>query len=61
MLARVYQFDMGLIEDVDGIRTASSVAAQSADVRAALQDLIARIDALDTRLSDRENILRGIK
>jgi hypothetical protein len=61
MLARVYQFDMGLIDDVDGIRTASSVAAQSADVRAALQDLIARVDALDTRLSDRENILRGIK
>jgi hypothetical protein len=61
VLARVYQFDMGLIEDVDGVRAAASAAAQSADSRSALQDLIGRIDALDARLSERVDVLRGIK
>jgi hypothetical protein len=61
VLARVYQFDMGLIEDVDGVRAAASAAAQSADSRSAVQDLIGRIDALDARLSERVDVLRGIK
>jgi len=61
VLAKVYQFDMGLIEDVDGVRAAAAAAAQAGDARAAVQDLIGRIDALDARLSDRENVLRGIK
>jgi hypothetical protein len=61
VLARVYQFDMGLIEDVDGVRAAASAAANSADSRSALQDLIGRIDALDARLSERVDVLRGIK
>jgi len=61
VLAKVYQFDMGLIEDVDGVRAAAAAAAQASDARAALQDLIGRIDALDARLSDRENVLRGVK
>jgi hypothetical protein len=61
VLAKVYQFDMGLIEDVDGVRTAAAAAAQAGDARAAVQDLIGRIDALDARLSDRENVLRGVK
>src|SRR5258706_712364 len=63
VLAKVYQFDMGLIEDVDGVRAASAAAdaAQAGDARTAMQDLIGRIDALDARLSDRENVLRGVK
>ena len=61
VLARVYQFDMGLIEDVDGVRAAAAAAAQSADSRSAVQDLIGRIDALDARLSERVDVLRGIK
>src|SRR6266850_4240867 len=61
ILAKVYQFDMGLIEDVDGVRTAAAAAAQAGDPRAAVQDLIGRIDALDARLSERENVLRGVK
>jgi hypothetical protein len=61
ILAKVYAFDMGLIEDVDGVRAAAAAAAQASDSRAAVQDLIGRIDALDARLSDRENVLRGIK
>jgi predicted transcriptional regulator len=61
ILARVYQFDMGLVEDVEGVRAAAAAAAQAAEPRASLQDLIGRIDALDARLSERENVLRGIK
>jgi hypothetical protein len=61
ILAKVYQFDMGLIEDVDGVRAAAAAATQAGDARAAVQDLIGRIDALDARLSDRENVLRGVK
>ncbi len=61
VLARVYQFDMGLIEDVDGVRAAAASAAQSSEPRAAVQDLIGRIDAIDARLSERENVLRGVK
>ncbi|HUG54088.1 MAG TPA: hypothetical protein VMR21_10815 [Vicinamibacteria bacterium] len=60
VLARVYQFDMGLIEDVDGIRGAAR-AAEAARDRASLGEMIGRIDALDARLADREDVLRGIK
>ena len=61
ILAKVYAFDMGLVEDVDGIRAAASAASGASDARAAVQDLIGRIDALDARLSERENVLRGVK
>ncbi len=61
VLARVYQFDMGLVEDVDGVRGAAAAATQSAEPRPALQDLIGRIDAVDARLSERESVLRGVK
>jgi hypothetical protein len=61
ILAKLYAFDMGLIEDVDGVLTAASAATQASDARTALQDLIGRIDALDARLSERENVLRGVK
>ena len=61
ILAKVYAFDMGLVEDVDGVRAAAAAATGASDPRAAVQDLIGRIDALDARLSERENVLRGIK
>ena len=61
ILAKVYAFDMGLVEDVDGVRAAASAATGASDARAAVQDLIGRIDALDARLSERENVLRGVK
>ena len=61
ILAKVYAFDMGLVEDVDGVRAAAAGATQAGDARAAVQDLIGRIDALDARLSERENVLRGVK
>jgi hypothetical protein len=50
-LARVYEFDMAL---VDG---ANAVAAAGGDVKA----MISALDALDAHLSDREAILSGIK
>ena len=49
-LARVYEFDLGLVADVEEIRAAGG------DAKA----MVARIDALDARLSDREAILAGI-
>jgi hypothetical protein len=63
VLARVYQFDMGLVDDVDGVWSAASAAeaAPIAQARPGVQDLIGRIDALDARLSERENVLRAIK
>jgi hypothetical protein len=61
VLARVYQFDMGLVDDVDGVRAAASAAAQAGAPGSAVADLVGRIDALDARLSERETVLRGIK
>jgi hypothetical protein len=61
VLARVYEFDMGLAGDVDGVWAAGTAAAQAAEPRTAVQDIIGRVDALDARLSERESVLRGIK
>ena len=58
-LARVYAFDVALLEGVDAIATAS--AAPAGEGGAAVKAMIAQIDALDTRLSDRESVLRGIQ
>jgi hypothetical protein len=49
-LARVYAFDVALVEGVDAIDRAAGVQAMTA-----------AIDALDARLSDRESVLRGIQ
>lgn len=57
-LARVYAFDVALIEGVDAIATASAPAGEGG---AAVKAMIAEIDALDARLSDRESVLRGIQ
>ena len=61
ILAKLYAFDMGLLEDVEGVRAAAAAATGASDPRAAVQDLVGRIDALDARLSERENVLRGVK
>lgn len=50
VLARVYEFDLGLLHDVDAIREAISV-----------QRMVERLDALDARLAEREQILTGIR
>jgi hypothetical protein len=63
MLGRIYDFDLSLLDGVDAARVAAGDAATApGDGRkAALQALIARIDALDARLADREAILGGVK
>ena len=56
-LERVYQFDLGLLSDVQAVQG----AAQSGDAKAAVAGMLASLDALDTRLADREQILSGIR
>jgi hypothetical protein len=54
----VYAFDAALLEGVDAIARA---AAGPAEGGASVKAMIAEIDALDARLSDRESVLRGIQ
>jgi hypothetical protein len=62
VLERVYEFDLGLTEDVDAIRDAAQAALSApTGLKAALRTLIERIDALDARLADREAILAGVQ
>jgi hypothetical protein len=63
MLGRVYQFDLDLINDVEGVQAAAMQAsgAAAADTKPALTALVARIDAADAHLNEREEILSGIK
>lgn len=61
VLERVYQFDLGLLADVQAIRQAADGARGAAELRAGLAGLLDAIDALDGRLSEREQILSGIK
>ncbi|MCU0241759.1 MAG: hypothetical protein MUF51_04985 [Vicinamibacteria bacterium] len=50
-LARVYEFDGALLDEVDLARSVGD----------AVQDLIPRLDALDARMNERETILKGIQ
>ena len=50
-LARVYEFDLALVEGVDAVR------ASSGDAKA----MTAKIDEIDARLADREKVLSGIR
>lgn len=57
LLAKAYEFDLGLLQDVEAI----SQAAGEARKTSATQPLISAIDALDTRLGEREALLRGVQ
>ncbi len=61
MLDRIYLFDLGLIDGVDAIQAAAQGALQASEVTAAVREITAQVDALDTRLVDREAILSGIR
>lgn len=61
LLARVYEFDLSLIEGVNAVRTAGEAARTAADARAGMQGVIAEIDRIDAALAERESILGGIK
>jgi hypothetical protein len=60
-LERVYLFDLGLIDGVEAIQAATKAAQGSANVTTAVREITAQVDALDTRLVDREAILSGIR
>lgn len=61
LLERVYQFDLGLLAGIEEVQLAAQQASGASDVPAAVREMIARIDGLDARLSDRETILSGVK
>ena len=62
VLDRVYRFDLALLKGVEEAREASRAAASAAGgVGPALQEFIARLDALDEALAEREQILSGVK
>lgn len=52
-LARVYEFDLALLDGVQAVRS----AADAADVG----PMISRLDALDARLGEREALLGGLR
>jgi hypothetical protein len=62
VLERVYQFDLALLTGVEEARGAAQAAEVAAGgVGPALRELIGRLDALDSALADREQILTGVK
>src|SRR5712691_8848151 len=60
-LDRVYRYDLSLLQGVDDARKAASGAAAASDPAGSVRDMIARLDALDAALSERETILSGIQ
>ncbi len=61
MLARVYEFDMSLLQGVESVGAAATAAQAGPDQRSALLQMIAQLDAMDRALSERESILAGVK
>jgi hypothetical protein len=61
-LNRVYEFDLGILDQIDVIGGAAAEAAKvPKDPGAALKNLIGAIDAIDNSLEQRETLLRGIQ
>ncbi len=60
-LAQAYQFDLDLIGAVDEIAAGAQAARAASNAKTAVTTLIEQIDALDTRFSEREAVLRGFK
>ena len=60
-LNAVYEFDMAMVSGVDAIRAAErNASVASADAAAGVRAMTVEVDALDRKLSEREQILRGI-
>ena len=60
-LDRVYRFDLSLLHGVEEARGAAAAATTGASPAEAVRDMIARLDALDAALGERESILTGIR
>jgi predicted transcriptional regulator len=61
MLERIYQFDLQLLEGVEVIRGATEGARTASDAKAALEQVVREIDALDQHLDARGDMLAGVK
>jgi len=60
-LARVYEFDLALLGSVDAVAEAAATAGRASTPAEAVRALVQTLDALDTRLGEREEILAGIR
>lgn len=60
-LEQAYQFDLALADGVDAARGRAAEAVAAPDKAAALRLLIDELDALDGRVTERENILAGVR
>jgi hypothetical protein len=61
-LARVYEFDLSLIEGVERVVTTAAGAAGGTDKPAErARAVVDEVDALDARLAEREQMLGGIR
>ncbi len=61
-LGRVYEFDVALGQGIESVRVAAnSLAAAGGDLRGALSGLIAQIDTLTAKITEREQILSGVR
>jgi hypothetical protein len=62
VLGRVYEFDLQLLQAIDGVLGAAQAAAQApAGTKAALQSLLGLVDGLDNKLGERDTLLRSIQ
>jgi hypothetical protein len=62
VLDRVYRFDLALLAGVEEAReSAQAAAAAAGGVGPALETFIARLDALDAALGERDQILSGVR
>jgi hypothetical protein len=62
VLDRVYRFDLALLAGVEEAReSAQAAGAAAGGVGPALETFIARVDALDAALGEREQILSGVR
>jgi hypothetical protein len=62
VLARVYEFDLSLLDGVEAVRAATEAARAAGPdgVRPALQAVAEAVARLDERLTERDAILRGV-
>ena len=62
VLARVYEFDLGLLQGIDqAVAGAQEAGKAPSGTKAALQSLLGTVDSLDAKLGDRETLLRSIQ
>jgi hypothetical protein len=60
-LARVYEFDLALLQEVSAIRETAPTPQAAGDVlKASLRAFVERLDVLDARLAERESVLGGL-